>query len=222
VLPELPTATAVVDYGADGNRTFSFSVAGTAAPAVEERHLGDLPERASWMHVSGSALLFGNPLASTVVAAAHRARAAGATISLDPNVRSEVMTERAAAATRELVSIASYVLPSEGELAVLGVSEDDLISRGAVVCTTLGPGGCMVRTPTQSTSLPAVAPPAEVVDTDGAGDTFAAAFVAGMLAGSGVLRAAQLASHVVARAISVAGPMTVDLTPADVSQAAPS
>lgn len=215
--PGLRTATAKIDYHVDGSRSFEFDVAGTAATAVTEHSLGELPERASWLHVSGSALQFGEPLATTVLASVRRARAAGAVLSLDPNVRLEAMSSAAAGAVAGLVRLADYVFPSEGELDALGMAEDTLVGRGAVVCTTLGADGCVVTTLHRQVTLAAVSGRTEVVDTDGAGDTFAAGFIAAVMAGAEPVAAANIAGRVVAKAIAVEGPMTVALSPSDLA-----
>jgi len=211
----LPTATAKIDYHADGSRSFKFDVAGTAATAISEDSLGDLPEQATWLHVSGSALQFGEPLSTTVLAAVRRARAAGAVLSLDPNVRLEAMSPAAGDNVAELLRLADYVFPSEGELDALGVTEAALARRGAIVCTTLGADGCVVTTPQRRVELAAASGGAEVVDTDGAGDTFAAGFVAAVMTGAEPVLAARIAARVAAKAIAVEGPMTVALSPDD-------
>ncbi|MCL2780251.1 MAG: PfkB family carbohydrate kinase [Actinomycetia bacterium] len=220
VRADLPTATAIADYFADGSRAFHFSVVGSAATAIAAEQLADLPERASWMHVSGSALVFGDPLAATVLAAAKRAKAAGATICVDPNIRAEAITPPALAQLHELVAMADYALPSEGELEYLGITEQSLLERGVVVVHTLGPDGCEVATPDgERTAIPAVHAGRTDLDTDGAGDTFAAAFVAATMAGARPVAAARFASEIVARAITVIGPMTVELSPDDLRAA---
>ena len=217
VATDLPTATATIDYHADGSRSFAFDVAGIAATAVTADSLSDLPELATWLHVSGSALQFGEPLATTVLTAARRARDAGAVVSLDPNVRREAMTPAAAGHVLELLGHADYVFPSEGELEALRVTEQSLVRRGAVVCSTLGADGCAVATSEDRVELPAASGGTAVVDTDGAGDTFAAGFVAAIIAGAEPVTAARIAGQVAAKAIAVEGPMTVTLTPADLA-----
>jgi sugar/nucleoside kinase (ribokinase family) len=216
VATHLPTATAKIDYHADGSRSFEFHVTGTAATAITADRLGDWPERATWLHVSGSALQFGEPLASTVLAAVRRARAAEAVFSFDPNVRLEAMSPAAADNVAELLGQADYLFPSEGELEVLGgATEESLVGRGAIVCTTLGPAGCAVATPHERVELPAS--DGTVIDTDGAGDTFAAGFIAAVISGAKPVDAARVATGVAAKAIAVEGPMTVALAAADLA-----
>jgi tagatose kinase len=206
----LPTATAHITYRGPDHREFVFNVAGTAATAV--RDVGDLPERASWVHLSGSALIFGDPLASTALAAFDRARRAGARTSVDPNVRPEALTSDLRLALIEAVRRADVLLPSEGELEVLGLDVAHLLAAGAVVCTTLGPAGVEVRDPQGGvTTLPAIT--VRAVDTDGAGDSFAGGFVAAALNGADPVTAARAGLASAARAVVVDGPMTVELDP---------
>lgn len=208
VAASLPTATAHITYRGDGDRAFAFAVSGSAATQVREADLGTLPERAAWVHLSGSALVFGDPLASTALAAFERARRAGARTSVDPNVRPEVLGEDARSALVEAIARADVLLPSEGEMAALGLDAGRLVEAGATVCTTYGPGGAEVRERGGTTHLDAVE--TRVVDTDGAGDAFAAAFVAASLRGASAAEAAGAGLRVAAKAIGVEGPMTAE------------
>jgi tagatose kinase len=217
VRTDLPTATAIIEYAPDGSRSFEFNVAHSAATALQAGELGDLPERAAWVHVSGSAVLFGGSLAEAVTAAVRRGRAAGATVSIDPNLRAELDDPHRLAALRELCLEADVLFPSEGELEALGLDEDGLVGSGIVVCRTMAEQGARLRTGELDLHIPAAAPPDAVVDPDGAGDTFAGAVIAGRLHGLDWSAAANAAARIVARAITVAGPMTVPLGRDDLS-----
>ncbi|MGI5132137.1 carbohydrate kinase family protein [Pseudonocardia sp. CA-107938] len=203
----LPTATAHITYHEADQREFDFAVTGTAATQVGEADLTDLPERATWLHVSGSALIFGEPLASTTLAALHRAHRAGARISIDPNVRPESLQPGTVQALLDVLPLAHVLLPTEGELDALGADVDALVAGGATVCTTRGPAGSLVRDGDGETAVDAVA--VTPVDTDGAGDSFAGGFIAASLAGADARTAARRGAAVAAQAIRVAGPMTV-------------
>ena len=127
------------------------------------------------------------------------------------------MTPAAAGRILELLGRADYVFPSEGELEALGVTEHSLVRSGAVVCSTLGADGCAVATSEDRVELPAESAGTTIVDTDGAGDTFAAGFLAAIISGAEPVTAARIAGQVAAKAIAVEGPMTVTLTPADLA-----
>lgn len=217
VKPDLPTASADVEYLPDGSRRFEFRVANSAATALVGSDLGERPELAGWVHMSGSAMLFGGSLADTVVDAVRRGRAAGATVSIDPNLRAELDDATQLARLRELCLTADLLFPSDDELARLGLDEDELVARGAAVCTTLGADGARLRTGALDLRVAAVASPAHVVDPDGAGDTFAGAVIAGRLHGLYWVDAVHVASRLVARAIAVPGPMSVPIGPHDLS-----
>ena len=75
--------------------------------------------------------------------------------------------------------------------------------------------GARLRAGRLDLTIPAVAPAEQVVDPDGAGDTFAGAVIAARMRGSTWGDAIRAASQVVARAITVAGPMTMTLRPDD-------
>lgn len=201
----VPTAWARITYRGE-DREFEFHVADSAAVTLTSADLRDLPERADWVHLSGTALVFGGALVEAALEAAGRAVAAGARLSVDPNVRPESLAPSVHARLLEVIDLAHVLLPSEGELASLGVDPQRLVRRGAVVCTTLGDRGAVVLGPEGEEEVPAA--PTEAVDTDGAGDTFAAGFIAAAMRGAVPLEAARSGVRSAARAVAVAGPMT--------------
>jgi tagatose kinase len=202
--PDAPTGCAFVAYADDGTRSFVFHVG--AAARVGAADLGDLPERAAWLHVSGSTLALAPSLADVVETASARVHAAGGRISLDPNVRPEALGRGVAERLARIAGRAGVLLPSEGELAAFGLDED----AAPVVCTTLGAAGVRVR---DGAREEAIAAPAVVeVDPTGAGDTFAAAFVVATLAGAEPVEAAREAVEVAATGVAHLGPMEAPVT----------
>jgi tagatose kinase len=210
--PDLPTATAFVAYTSTGARSFVFNVRYAAAGGLRPEDLGDLPERADWLHVSGSAIALGASLAETAIQAAERVLAAGGRISVDPNVRPEATSPQIEQRLGWLVRQAGVVFPSEGELAALGLDEETLVSAGAIVCTTRGADGARVHSDGEVVDV--AAPPVGEVDPTGAGDTFAGAFLAAMLAGADAREATELACRAGAAAVTVLGPMEAPVDPA--------
>jgi fructokinase len=204
-----PTATAHVTYYLDGHREFDFAVEDTAATAVLEADLATLPESASWLHLSGSALLFGEPLAASAMSALRRAHASGATVSVDPNVRTEALTPASAALLTEALTLAQVTFPSTGELEALGLTVAELTRRGATVCATDGPHGARLETPGGTWVIPAES--SDPVDTDGAGDTFAGGYIAAVMAGATPQEAVRAGSRAAAESIAVPGPMQAEL-----------
>ena len=203
--PERATAVAFVAYASTGERTFVFHVSDAAAAALRPDDLGRRPEEADWIHISGSSLALGSPLAETAIEALRRVKRAGGRVSVDPNVRAEASTDAVLASIRSLVQQADVVLPSEGELDALGLDEAELLGAGAVVCTTLAAEGARVRCGALDVHVPA--PAANDVDPTGAGDIFAAGFVAATLRGADPVAAAQVGCAIAARSVETLGTM---------------
>ena len=134
------TAVAMVAYDSSGGRDFFFSVRGSAAEAIDPSAAAHAASEASWMHVSGSSIGFGDPLAATVEATVAAGLRAGARLSLDPNLRPDSPPE-ARQRTAQLARRASLVFPSPGELSALGLTARELVDQGALVCATHGAAG---------------------------------------------------------------------------------
>jgi fructokinase len=188
------TAVAFVAYRADGSRDFWYSVRDSAAVEIAPPDLDGV----DWLHVSGSTLGFGERVAEIVSAAAETVAVRGR-VSLDPNLRPDAdpqVRERLNAIAR----LAHVVFPSDGERAGLDLRPD------ALVCETHGAGGATV----EGVHVPA--PAAEEVDPTGAGDTFAAAFVAAYRAGADPVAAARQGVRVASASVGVLGAMEAPVT----------
>jgi len=219
VQPARRTAVAFVAYDAAGDRDFWFSVPDSAAVVVDHAELDRIAGHADWLHVCGSTLTFGGEVADAVEATAARVRAAGGSLSVDPNLRPNA-SAAALARTRELARDADVLFPSDGELDALGLAEDELLARGALICHTRGAAGAIVSGHAVGpTRVVVPAPPATEVDPTGAGDTFAAAFVTATRAGADPVSAARTACAIAARSVAVMGAMELTVGPEDLRQA---
>ena len=200
------TAVAMVAYDDSGGRDFFFSVRGSAAEAIDGDAAVRAAREAAWIHVSGSSIGFGDPLAATVEATVAAGLRAGARLSLDPNLRPDSPPE-ARERTARLARQASVVFPSPGELAALGLSTDELVGRGTLVCATHGAGGVEIHTTAGGAPVRVAAPAVREVDPTGAGDSFAAAFVSSYTRGAEPVHAATTACAVAAHSVTVLGAM---------------
>lgn len=203
--PERATAVAFVAYTATGDRSFVFHVRDAAAARLRPADLGRRPEEADWLHISGSSLALGAPLDETAIEAVRRVKLAGGRVSVDPNIRAEASTRDVMASIRAIARQADVLLPSEGELDALGLDEAELVDAGAVICTTLGARGARVRCGALDVHVPA--PASDEVDPTGAGDIFAAGFVAATLGGADPVEAARRGCEVAAPSVEILGPM---------------
>lgn len=211
--PELPTGCAFVAYDGSGGRDFVFHVAHSAAAAVPGDALGDVLETVDWVHVSGSSAVLSVELGRVALDAARRARAAGARVSVDPNVRPNASRD-SLEIIRSLLDIADVTTPAAGELAALGVDAGTLAARGVLVCETRGAAGARLLVGTPGRPLGWVdvpAPPRVEVDPTGAGDHLAAALAAALLQGFEPVAAVRLAVGVAADSVTVQGPMEAEM-----------
>jgi 2-dehydro-3-deoxygluconokinase len=177
-------------------------------------------ERADWsragvVHLTGITACLGPGPAAAAAAAAARARAAGAEISVDLNYRSALASEAGfAAAVRPLVAAADVVFATVAEASAVshctGAERDaerlaaDLLTAGpAVVVIKLGRGGSLLATRDGTARQAAL--PTEVVDPVGAGDAFAAGFLAARLRGADPAACLRQAACVAAIAVATEG-----------------
>jgi fructokinase len=196
----LPTSVAVANLDGRGQARYSFYLEGTAAPAFAAP--ATLP-RDSILH-AGSIASWLPPAAATVHQTLAKARTSGATlISYDPNVRPGLMADRAgtSAAIEHCIGLAHVVKASDEDVATLygGRSVDDVAAgwcaRGAsLVVVTLGSAGAVAYGPHGELARQAAAP-IDVVDTVGAGDSFAGGLLSA-LAAAGLARPAELVQAV--------------------------
>lgn len=208
----LPTGTAHVSYNSDGSRDFVFNMAPSAAshfPKGREAVEGFLREGVQVLHVSGSAL--GDPdMRAAIAEVCAGLHAAGVAISIDPNIRTELMADAGyLEVVRRLIGMAEYVLPSDADADLLwpGVGFADWASTlpARVVALKRGEKGALALSGGAVVEMPAFA--VEVVDPTGAGDCFCGTFVtllAGGMAVDGALRRAVAAG---ALAVTALGPM---------------
>lgn len=206
----LPTSAAFVRYRPDGGRSFIFYLDGTAALRYSIEWVPGLLAGADWLHVSGSTLAFGGELAETTRAALDQAEHEGVPISIDPNIRREAFSPALVEQLARRTRAARIVFASEGELEAIGLDAAELASRGSLVCSKAGAAGAKVLVDGTWHHVPGV--PVVPVDPDGAGDIFAAAFVAATLAGRDPVAATETAVQVAGTSVTVHGPMNSEIS----------
>ena len=87
------------------------------------------------------------------------------------------------------------------------------MGRGALVCATEGAAGVEVHEPGGRDPVKVGAPAVSEVDATGAGDHFAAAFLASLAGGAAPDRAATVACAVAAHSVTALGAMEAEVRP---------
>ena len=171
----------------------------------------------SWLHVTGSSLGVSEGMRQAVFTAVERAKARGATVSFDPNVRPELFPDQALREVcRPVLDAADVILPSRAEAEQLtGLADPDeacraLLEDAHTVLLKHGAEGCTLYTADEVRHIPGLS--VQEVDPTGAGDCFAAGFAVASLKGADPLQAAQLANAVGARSVTAFGPTSAPLT----------
>ncbi|MBL8146351.1 MAG: hypothetical protein JNL34_08195 [Anaerolineae bacterium] len=182
--PEARTALAFVSLGPGGERDFIFYRHPSADMLMRPEDVDlSLIDSCSIFHF-GSITLIGEPSRSATLAAVRHARAGGKLISYDPNLRMSLWPSAEAAKTGMLLGMqdAEVVKVSQEELTFLsGQSHAGALWRDGMklIIVTHGADGATLYTPRERFTAPGF--PVEAVDTTGAGDSFVAALLSGLL-----------------------------------------
>jgi 2-dehydro-3-deoxygluconokinase len=194
------TAVYFVSHGEAGH-SFSYLRAGSAASRMTPSDFSpELITNARFLHVSGISQAISASACDTVFYAIEQARAAGVSISYDPNLRLKLWPlPRAQAIIRATISLCDYFLPSIDDARVFSGREhqdavlDWCFKAGATnVLLKLGKEGVIVATSSRRTHVPGFA--VNAVDATGAGDCFGGALVARLHQGDELLAAARYAN----------------------------
>jgi len=181
-----PTTLAFVTL-VDGQASYAFYDENTAGRLVGIADLPDLDADIAAVFVGGISLAV-EPCAEAYALLAERAAAAGKLVMCDPNIRPGFIADEARYRARldRVLAASDIVKVSDEDLRWLGGGGDlgDLAAAlraggPALVLVTQGADGATAHGADRSVHLPAAR--AEVADTVGAGDTFNAGFLAGLL-----------------------------------------
>ncbi|EON30532.1 Sugar kinase, ribokinase family protein [Gordonia terrae C-6] len=169
-----PTSLALATIADDGSARYSFYVEGTADRGVTDP--GALPPTVAAV-TFGTLSLVLQPGATVYENLMRTCRAEGRVVVLDPNIRPAVIDDPDdyRRRFRSWMSSVDLVKLSDEDAAWLGEGPEgssaaDWLADGvAAVVTTAGASGITVSTPIGEVTAPA--PPVDVVDTIGAGDS---------------------------------------------------
>lgn len=205
--PDVPTATVIALVDATAERTF-LTDSGAVVRLSPADWSPSLLDGITHLHLSGY-LLFSDTSRQLALLAMESARARAVPVSVDPASAGFITglgVERMLAA----VGGADVLFPNADEARLLTGLPDPADAAAALsrhvplTVVTLGAEGALVA---QSGTVTARVPPvpAKAVDTTGAGDAFAGAFLAARLSGANAQQAAAQGCRAGAEAVTVVG-----------------
>jgi sugar/nucleoside kinase (ribokinase family) len=212
--PEAPTGRLVALIDPDGERSFF-----TDRGANDALRAADIPDAlidgATHIHLSGYSFVAPSPRAAVLDV---MRRAQGKPVSVDP-ASSEFLREVGAQNFLDWTRGAAFLMPNEDEAAILTGSSDAeaqcarLSALYPLVGLKRGPRGCMAAEGARRWTV--AAPQVRTTDATGAGDAFAAAFLAARLRGAGIEAALERAVAAGSKAATRIGgrPHAADLLP---------
>ncbi|MCX8004211.1 MAG: sugar kinase [Burkholderiaceae bacterium] len=204
--PHAHTAVYFVTHGPHGHE-FSYLRAHSAASRLRPEALPlDLLRRARFVQASGISMAISASACDAVLAAFEEARAAGAQVAFDSNLRLKLWPlARARALIAAAVRFSDYFFPSlEDARALSGLQQPEAIvdwahALGARnVFLKLGADGVIVSDGARRERIAGL--PVKAVDATGAGDCFCGAALARLAAGDSVFAAARYANAAAALA----------------------
>lgn len=212
--PGHATGAAFVAYDESGGREFVFHIRHAAAGQLAADQIpAAYFENVKWLHLSGSTLALNQNSRAACQRALELTQAASGKISLDPNLRPELMPpDEFQAVLAPFLAAADLLLPTESEaLRLTGESDParaiQKLARkpGAIAALKRGPQGCAIFAGETRLDIPGFA--VDEVDPTGAGDCFSAAFIAGLQAGWPLEQVGRFANAAGALAVTRLGPM---------------
>lgn len=213
VIPGGATGTAFVRYRPNGDRDFIFNIKDSASGQIS---LGTeamaLLDKASHFHVMGSSV-FSPAIKQLMKEAVAKAKASGATISFDPNVRKELLSDQDTVQFFNWVLERTDIFMPSGDEIFMFVEADNitdaatrLVERGvSLVVVKNGAEGATAFEHENQVHSPAI--PTDEVDPTGAGDCFGATFVTCHLLGKDLVTCLRYANAAGSRQITRRGPM---------------
>jgi sugar/nucleoside kinase (ribokinase family) len=214
VIDNYTTGVAFVTYFADGSRRFIFHLADAATGQIfpediDPNYLSDI----AYLHVIGSTLSTNENCKNACLKAIEYTEKNGGKISFDPNFRPELIDEEEIRKLYEpVIQSSEIIFPTEEEIKVLTAKNDldqaceDLLKKGPeIIAVKQGRHGSTVYTVKEKHTVPAFQ--VEEIDPTGAGDSYCAGFITGLLDGMSLEESAKFANAVGALSVTKKGPM---------------
>ena len=212
--PGFATGAAFVAYDHAGGREFVFHIRHAAAGQLSAAQIpADYFKNLKWLHLSGSTLAMNENSRTACQRAMELTLSQGGRISLDPNLRLELMTlDEFCEKLSPFLANADLLLPTSGEAQAITGESDELkaaqklaVKPGTITVLKRGPAGCTIHHQDEKIDVPGFS--VKEVDPTGAGDCFSAAFIAGLESGWPLEQVGRFANAAGALAVTRLGPM---------------
>lgn len=226
VIANKSTGVAFVTYFEDGSRKFIFHWDGTPAVMAEPPAVEEIREsKPRFFHLMGCSLMANDDFRRRVFRTVQLFAEEGARVTFDPNIRFELLAERAVEEIAgPILRCCSVLFPGDDELLLLSGQAEVQAAIATmfdrypleVIVLKRGSRGCTVYTPQGAEEVPAF----EVTEVDptGAGDCFDAGFLCGQLEGRTLCESARMAAAVGAINAQAFGPMEGRITTDSVAE----
>ncbi|NMB98310.1 MAG: sugar kinase [Clostridiaceae bacterium] len=216
---EASTGVAFVTYFKDGSRKFIFHIDNSAAVMASSPDISEV-RQPRYFHVMGCSLLANDRFYNEIIATMEKFASKGAKISFDPNIRMELLKNRNINDIIEpVMKKCSILLPGEEELLLITgemtveAAVDKIFSKYAtteIIALKRGKKGCTIYSNNKSFDLGVYT--VEPVDPTGAGDSFDAAFLCGLLENKPLVECAKMATAAASLCTAAFGPMEGDIS----------
>ena len=213
-IPDHVTGAAFVSYDDTGGREFVFHIRHAAAGQIKTASIADeLFVGIKWLHISGSTLALNESSRAACKHALELTQAAGGRLSLDPNLRPELMPlDDFREILKPYLANADLLLPTAGEAqAITGEVDEKRAAQklgqkpDTITVLKRGSAGCSIYHHGEQFDVPGFT--VNEIDPTGAGDCFSAAFIADLEAGWPLEQVGRFANAAGALAVTKLGPM---------------
>lgn len=214
VVKNFTTGVAFVAYFSDGSRKFIYHLPYAASGRISIEQIDqEYLSGVKYLHIMGSSLSINEDCRRICQRAIKIVKDAGGRISLDPNLRPELLSiEEIRKICQPVLAASDVVMPSGEEATMLtGIKEifpacEKLLELGPrIVALKQGEKGSIVFTREDKIEVPSFK--VKEIDPTGAGDCFDAGFLVGLLKGWDFERVARFANAVGALSVTKKGPM---------------
>ena len=220
------TGIAFVTYFADGERKFLFYM--DNSPCVKAKAPENMSgfEDTKYMHVMGCSLMADVTFAKEIIKFMNMLKSHGVKISFDPNVRLEMMKDKAVLdMLQEVFRNSSILMPGVSELKMFTGKDDideaikSVFENPSLEILVLKNGSKGSKIYTRN-GLEVEQPIYKVVQADatGAGDSYDAAFICGLAEGKSLADAAKMGAAAGALNAAAFGPMEGNISPKTLAQ----